>query len=317
MSTASKAEAEPASPHNKESKMNPEVMKKLGLADGATDEEKKNALAKFTAGHMAKFAGDADAESLEASAKELLEVAEYLEGEEGAAMKKMAAKFSHMAKMGAEPAKFADVEDEKAKKEEEKSMAKMSVLEATNAQLMSRLSSLEAAEKVRTDATKATKEQTFAYLADQAIAGGYPKEQRDALVKFARLDFEGAKAAVSTFLPKTGAPAQLFSMLTQAGSPVGGSTSSRSMPDSIAPMVERTNGAVIFSSDAQIAAKAREIAESKDPVMMSRIDAMCSNKADREDPGYRLLRAQRIAAEMYPEMAAAAEQADLAFTVSR
>ena len=221
-------------------------------------------------------------------------------------MKKMAAKFSHMAKMGAEPAKLADVEDEKAKKEEEKSMAKMSVLEATNAQLMSRLSSLEAAEKVRTDATQATKEQTFAYLADQAIAGGYPMEQRDALVKFARLDFEGAKAAVSTFLPKTGAPAQVFSMLTASGAPIGMAEQSRQMTGIPKPRTTQSMGRKFVEDDSPFGDEIQKLAQSKDAVTMSKIDAYIPEN-QRSVMFYRLMAAEKVVRSERPDLAEAAE----------
>ena len=94
--------------------MNEALLKKFGLTAESTDEEKKAALAKFCSVHASKMASDAPAEEIENSAKELLEVAQQIEGEDGESMKKLAAKMSHMAKMGAveeKPAKEAPAKD--------------------------------------------------------------------------------------------------------------------------------------------------------------------------------------------------------------
>ena len=80
--------------------MNEEMLKKFGLTAESTPEEQKEGIKKFCAGYAAKL-GDAPAEELEAGAKDLLEVAGKLEGEDGEAMKKLSAKMSHMAKFGA------------------------------------------------------------------------------------------------------------------------------------------------------------------------------------------------------------------------
>jgi hypothetical protein len=50
---------------------------------------------------------------------------------------------------------------------------------------------------------------------------------------------------------------------------------------------------------------------------MSRLDAMLPTKSDRTNPAMRLLKAQQLAAEMHPDLAAAAEDGELAISMGR
>lgn len=173
-----------------------------------------------------------------------------------------------------------------------------------------------AAERARTEGE--SKKRRAVVLTD-ALPKTYPGD-RAALQRLAERDPDEALKLATPFLPPTGAP-HLFERLTREGGPIDepagrgvrGAREDRPVP---APSVKKTkSGAIVFSSDAQLADKAKELADSKDPILMERLNALLPTEGDRRNPALRLMRAQDLAAEMYPELAEAAEQADLALNL--
>lgn len=182
--------------------MNPELMKRMGFADGANPsvEEKMAAYAKCA---MA----DATPEEIKAMAADL-----EATGDEKA--KAMAKKMGDMLikhtddnppalAAGATPAVPAAM------------AAQMSALSAANGAMAAKLAALEADKAARDAAAKAEQEKKFSALADEAVKGGYPAEAREALITMARTDFAAAEKVAQPFI---GAPAHLFGR-TQTGGP--------------------------------------------------------------------------------------------------
>jgi hypothetical protein len=154
----------------------------------------------------------------------------------------------------------------------------------------------------------------------EALPKTYPGD-REALQRLAERDPDEALKLAKPFLPPAEAP-RLFDMLTREGAPIGepGGTGARGprdeRPAAAAQATKTKSGAIIFSADAQLADKAKEIAESKDPVLMARLDALLPTAGDRANPAFRLFKAQELAAQLYPDLAAAAEQAELQVAVN-
>lgn len=185
--------------------------------------------------------------------------------------------------------------------------AKMAAVEASNAALMARLASVEAIEKARSDQAEAVKLSQIEQLADAAIEGGYPKDARDAFITFAKGDMAAATKLAAPHL-KNGPPAHLFGRLTSQGAPLGapGDNGSARQYDPTAspsnkPVVRETKQGTFVERDAALAEKAREFAASKDPIVMSRIDAKLG-RLEREIPYKRLMIAQDLAKELHPDL---------------
>lgn len=171
-------------------------------------------------------------------------------------------------------------------------------------------------EKDETAAKKAEGEQLIT-MARNAKAPAHEIAALQALVTVG--DLNSARTAAKKY-DRDGQHAHLFSRLTSQGAPIGEpGTNARSMPagGSGASVTKTKSGAVIMSADAQLADKAKEIATSKDPVLMSRLDELLPTEGDRKNPAMRLLKAQQLAEEMYPDLAAEAENFDLALSVRR
>ena len=62
------------------------------------------------------------------------------------------------------------------------------------------------------------------------------------------------------------------------------------------------NGNEIVERDGEIARIAREACESKDPVVMSRVDIFAAKKFGRVDSGTRLMAAQALAENDHPHL---------------
>lgn len=174
-------------------------------------------------------------------------------------------------------------------------------LEATRAQL----AALQAKENAREAEVKKAQERKFEQLADQAVAGGYPKHARAALLKVARADFEAARASVEHFLPK--GPAHLFDRLSQAGGPIGGDTSVREESLELKNKVVQTGFGVFKETDTAFATEAKRIAMSSDPAVKAKVDGMLSAK-QREQMFNRLLAAHTIIRREMPHLVPQGEE---------
>ncbi len=256
--------------------MNPEMMAKLGLSEGSTPEEKEAAFGSYFAqseAEKAKFAADAEAAT--------------------------------------EMAKFeADKADEDKPKDEEKTemaqddnkASEMAVMAASIQAMGARLAKYEQAESDREKAAQKEREQRFSQLADQAEAGGYPKEARGALIEFARSNFDAAYKLAQPFLPKSGAPAQLFDRVTRQGGPIGGDTNVREMAGPVKARSVKTPFGNFKEVDGTYAEEIKKTAESKDPALMAKVDKYLS-AAERPQMFSRLLAAEKIVRAERPDLA--------------
>lgn len=178
--------------------MNPDLMKRMGFADGANPsvEEKMAAYAKCAM-------GDATPEEIKAMAADL-----EASGDEKA--KAMAKKMGELLiDHKAEPAVAAAAEPAVPPAV----AAQLSALSAANGAMAAKLNALEADKAARDAAAKAEQEKKFSALADEAVKGGYPAEAREALITMARTDFAAAEKVAQPFIS---APASLFGR-TQTG----------------------------------------------------------------------------------------------------
>jgi hypothetical protein len=210
-----------------------------------------------------------------------------------------------------ESEKFEKDEDEKDEKDDkdDKGEAKMATLEATVRAMGVQLARFQASEKVREKAETAEREARFEALATLAIAGGYPKEQKGALVKFARSDFNAAHATVSPFLPKGSAPGHLFDRLSKAGGPAapGASSSVREIAAGpVKPVKISAMGRNFVEDDGAFAAEVERIADSKDPATVAKLDKYipAANRAVKFD---RLMAAEKVVRAERPELIADGE----------
>lgn len=317
-------------PTEKESSMSKfaKYAKFAGAADGADDSAIKQAIGAKMAG-LAQKAMSEDDFDLGEAAKEMDEAASLMEGDsEMAAECKMArlmsARFSKMAKFESD----ADADDDEKKKmaamaadEEKQKMAKleadkdadgkaaMAVMQASLSATNEKLAKFEAAEQKRADAEKKELEAKFSRLADQAIAGGYDKAQRDNLITFARSNFDAAHAAVVHLLPKTNAPAHLFDRASRNGGPIGGDTNAREDAGSIRPRVVTNALGRFVEVDGAFASEIEKTADSKDPTTMAKVDKLLP-APQRAIKFHRLLAARKVVAAERPDLADAAEAAE-------
>lgn len=217
-------------------------------------------------------------------------------------------------------AKFAadtksdDAEEKKEEKEEGETMSadadkdddKVKAMSATLAAVTARLTALEAEKSAREAAERATRDAEIEKFATEAVEAGYPTDSRAALVSFAKSDMSAARAMVAPLLAsKTGAPAHLLSRVSANGAPLSGptATAARSIPAGPVSF-SRTmpNGDTVTEIDGAGAKAAREMAESKDPAIMSRVDALAASKFGGVNPLSRMLAAQKLAEEDAPHL---------------
>jgi hypothetical protein len=265
-------------------------------------------------------------------------------GDEHVKMRAMAAKFRRMAKMAAPAVKpegdgeIASMEAAKADEKATKEMATFARSVGIDPGNMSRAQMFDAVrashvpvaripELVAETVTKqlaAEREKESAAARKQAgailmssVRKDYPGD-REALAREAERDPANAAKLAGPWLEKT-APAHLFERMSSQGGAVGGGEggNARSFDQVPKIQVRKTQAATFIAADAAIADKAKELATSKDPVIMSRLDAMLPTKSDRTNPAMRLLKAQQLAAEMHPDLAAAAEDGELAISMGR
>lgn len=297
-----------------------------GAADGADDAAIKSALSAKTA-ELAKAAMEDEAFKYDEAADELEAMAAEAAGEptfeeEAGVMSKMAAKFRRFAKFdntagdgGGAPEKpeakpKADAQG-KTGLEYEEEKDKMAKLEAKDAAADAKMAAMEArlAKFERVEAERAAvaakeQERKFEQLADAAIDGGYPKDKRGALIKFARTDFDGARSLVEPFTK--GAPAHIFDRLSAQGGPAG-SKAAREFSAPEKPRVHKTPFGRFVEDDGKYAETVKALAESKEPSQMAKVDKLLP-EPQRPIMFNRLLAAQKIVRAEQPELAESAEQ---------
>lgn len=254
--------------------MTPEMLAKLGLSDGASPEEKEAAFAKYMSECEAKFAASAPPPPAAA-----------MESDED------------KAKMESD-----DKDDDKKKDAD----AAMSTMGATIKAMASKLERFEKLEAARAAEETKQREQKFEQLADRAIAGGYPKENRGALISFARSNFEGARATVAHFLPKTNAPDHIFDRMSNMGAPIGKEHEARSFAGAKKSTVVNTPFGKWDAPDAEFADEIERVADSKEPVTMERVNKLVAPH-ERGEKAARLIAAERIVRGDRPDLAASAE----------
>ena len=297
---------------------NPEQMAKFGLTPESTPDDK---VAKFKAACM--DAGDDEIKAMAAS------LDEHPEHEGAKALSAKLKKFG--AEAPAPTAMAAETEEKKEKEEEEKAMSALSAslsakgvtvpAGATRAVLMSLaamgsappdLAAVKAqikAELRAEDAAEAEKAERshLVTMASTAKAPEYEIAALGVLPLATARDMAKAKWGVNA----TGAPAHLFARHTASGAPIGegpgaGVRGAREgAPIASATTVKAKNGMTVVTDDAGIADKAMEFAASKDPVIMSRIDAALA-PSERADRFRRYMAAERLAAELHPDLVPAA-----------
>ncbi len=189
-------------------------------------------------------------------------------------------------------------------KADEKMSAKMSVLEASNKALMSRLDAVDARETARKAAEDALKNAEIEQFADAAVAGGYPKDARESLVKFARADLTAARLLAAPHVKN--APAHLFGRLSQSGGPIGapiedGAPRGKEGPRPV--KMDRTPLGTVIHDEEEFADEIKRVAFSKDPAEIAKVDALLFSAADRAAPWARLLAAEKVVKVERPEMA--------------
>lgn len=231
-------------------------------------------------------------------------------------MRKMASKLRKMAKMAGDPPfggkespseeaaedkekeKMAKLEDEK---EKEKGDAKMATMEASLRATQDKLAKLEKIEAVREKTAQAERQKTFESLADAAIDGGYPKDKRDSLIKFASVDLEGARSAVAHLIKDH--PTYLMGRMTSMGAPLGKSAEARELAGPAKPRKVVSMGHTFIEDDSSFADEIKKLAESKDPVMMAKVDKYLP-ESQRPILFQRLLAADKIVRAERPDLAA-------------
>jgi hypothetical protein len=283
-----------------------------GAAEGADDAAIKTGLS----ARLAKLAQEAmeeeafqyeeEAAKLEEMASEMSKFEDDDEAKSFAAkMSKMASNFKRMSKFEDDAATM-DADDEK--KEGEK--AQMAAMQATIASLSKRVATFERTEADRAKAAEAERERKCVALADAAVRGGYPAENRGDLIAFARSNFDAAQRTVAALLPRSGAPAHLFDRASNQGGPIGA-------PPAHGGAREFSNGAPkprevktpfgrFVETDSAFADKVNEMAESKDPVTMAKVDKLLP-AAHRPIMFHRLLAAERVVRAEHPDLAETAE----------
>ena len=169
--------------------------------------------------------------------------------------------------------------------------------------------------------TAALKAQIKAELAAEAAATA-EKSAREQLVTMARtakapeheiqalglLPLDIARQMAAKYAGNgTGAPAHIFAMASSQGAPIGGGPDggrTRGMPagNPAVHVREAKGGTTIIENDGEAAKMARDLRDSKDPIIMSRVDGRASEKFGRLDGFTRTLAAQEIIAQDHPHL---------------
>lgn len=262
--------------------MDPDTMKRFGIEEGDDDAKKAEKMAAFWAGYEGMAAKCAKFDAAEAEAAKHKEP----DGDEAAAMTALSASLT---------ARGVKV-PEKATRATLMSLAAIAPAPAQD------VAALVKAEVARIDAER---------------AANVEKAERESLVTMARtakapeyevqalsvLPIASAREMAQKYAGNgTGAPAHAFSRVTSQGGPIG-DPAARSMPNGEpVEVVRESKLGKVIEMDGGIAAKARDLRDSKDAVVMSRVDARANDKFGRVDSFTRTLAAQQIAAEENPHL---------------
>lgn len=163
---------------------------------------------------------------------------------------------------------------------------------------------------------KATAEAKAKVLVEAAIEGGYPEEQRSALLNFASdpKSYAAAEAMVKPFLKGAlGENSLLFQKMTASGAPQGadprreGAAAAASGKDR---RVVRNQLATFVVEGERFSNMAKEWADAKEGAIKMEIDALLSD-SEQAHPGHRLIAANKLLKDKRPDLWAAAEEQDL------
>lgn len=166
--------------------------------------------------------------------------------------------------------------------------------------------------KGRADAERAATRGRAERLVSMAVAGGYPREQSDALLRAASdpQTFDAIEASVRPYVQAAAGEhdPQLFEQQTFAGAPLGSRAAPRgnaaSGPDR---RVVKNELATWVVEGEQFSTMAIDMAESRDPNVARKLDALLS-ESERSHAGLRLIAANRVLKQERPDLWAAAEQ---------
>lgn len=147
-------------------------------------------------------------------------------------------------------------------------------------------------------------------LVSAAIEGGYPKEQRSALLNFASdpKSYAAAEAMVKPFLGTTGESA-LFQKLTASGAPLGVDPRKETASTKDRRIVRNELANFVIEGE-RFSNMAKEWADAKEGPVKLEIDSMLSD-SEQSHAGYRLIAANRLLKAKRPDLWAAAEEQDL------
>lgn len=326
---------QPSAPRSTEMSMNPEMLKKLGLSESASAEEKKAALKKY-ASECATKMSELEGEEAKKMADDLEGMAAYAEGEDGEKMKKLSAKFRRFAA----PAKTDADGDHDGDKKKEEAAAKETMMafaqrlgvqlpaNATREQMMT---ALQAASVKASDLPAIIEAQLARTLADRdakreaadcaekskilmsQLRDDTPEVNRKALESLSKdpKTIESAIALAAPFLRADVAPTSiLFSRMTAGGSPLG-------LPDAGArtPVVSPARGERVVNNaigtfrihGEEFSGMAKQWADAKEGPVKLEIDSMLT-EATVAHPGERLIAANRLLKQKRPDLWATAEE---------
>lgn len=263
--------------------MDPDTMKRFGIEDGDDDAKKAEKMAAFWAGYegmaarCAKF--DADAADAKAKADEdekaMTALSQALTAR-GVTVPAGASRAVLMSLATLSPAQVPDVS----------ALVKAEI---------ARVKAEEAA------AAESKEREQLVTMARTAKAPEYE------IVALGQIPLANAREMAAKYgAAHTGAPAHLFSRHSHQGAPLGGPTAAgaRSIPDGrpVEHVRQMKNGDTVVEKDGALAEIARGMHESKDPVIMSRVDSLASSRFGGKGQMERLLAAQQLAAEDHPHL---------------
>jgi hypothetical protein len=306
--------------------MTEEMARKLGLSEGYSDEDAKAALQRRYEEMKVKFADAAD-EELQRMADEADGYAGCYDEQDGdelpSSMRKLAQK---MRRFTGTPEKEpdADGDEDDGDADEKAAMQAMAqrlglpsdarprqIFAAMQAgtvpvsELAALRTRIDAQERAGREREAKEKEATTTRFVDEAIGlGRYPAEKRDDLLALARENLKSAERVLlkpGTFASKEVA----MGRLTNAGAPLA--VDPRSEPITLDRRVVHNEVATFTVFGENFSARAREMADSADPKVKAKLDAVLSED-ERAHPGVRLIAANRILKDQRPDLWAAAQE---------
>jgi hypothetical protein len=310
-------------------KMTEEMARKLGLAEGYSDDDAKAALQRRYEEMKVKFADAAD-EELQRMADEAGEYAKCYDDQDGDELSSSMRKLAHkMRRFTGTPEKEpdgdeADDDGGEGDREEKAAMEAMAqrlglpsdarprqIFAAMQAgtvpvsELAALRARIDAQERAGRERDAKEKEANVVRFVDEAVGlGRYPTEKRDDLLALARENLKSAERVLlkpGTFASKEVA----MGRLTNAGSPLG--VDPRSEPITLDRRVVQNEVATFEVFGESFSAMAREMADSTDSKVKAKVDAVLSED-ERAHPGVRLIAANRILKQERPDLWTAAQE---------